>query len=342
MASDFPPKKNVATQYFISVYKTGVIVANPAISAGDFKYSLDGGTITNLATLPDVYPASGTQVRIQLAQAEMNGDKLNIIAHSAAGVFDDFNIMISTALLQMGDAGLIQSGTGTGQLSITSGVVSATVSDKTGFSLSTASILAIWNQLETDAGLIANSIGLKLHTLLVSAGGKVSAILVRWKTDDAAGTPLDLTGAFKVQVDSGSTGLTAQATRDAMKLAPSSGSPAAGSIDALITTIPTTSAPNVGQIDTQLSNSHGSGAWGAGGTGGSLHLTHTLTNSVTLQPVEGATIYLYVDAGLVTIIDNQTTNAFGQVTFNNLVAGTYYLKIVKPGYAESIVTKVVA
>jgi hypothetical protein len=104
MASDFPPKKNVANIYYISVYKSGVIVANPAISAGDFKYSLDGGTITNLATLPDVYPASGTQVRIQLAQAEMNGDKLNIIAHSAAGVFDDFNILISTALLQMGDA----------------------------------------------------------------------------------------------------------------------------------------------------------------------------------------------------------------------------------------------
>lgn len=78
---------------------------------------------------------------------------------------------------------------------------SIAVSDKTGFSLSTAGILAIWNQLETDAGLIANSIGLKLHTLLVSAGGKVSAILLRWLTDDAPGTPLALTDAQLVQAD---------------------------------------------------------------------------------------------------------------------------------------------
>ena len=77
---------------------------------------------------------------------------------------------------------------------------SIAVSDKTGFSLSTAGILAIWNQLETDAGLIANSIGLKLHTLLVSAGGKVSAILLRWLTDDAPGTPNALDGSGNVKV----------------------------------------------------------------------------------------------------------------------------------------------
>ncbi len=78
---------------------------------------------------------------------------------------------------------------------------SIAVSDKTGFSLSVAGILAIWNQLETDAGLVVNSIGLKLHTLLVSAGGKVSAIFLRWLTDDAAGTPVALDANHYVEVN---------------------------------------------------------------------------------------------------------------------------------------------
>lgn len=77
--------------------------------------------------------------------------------------------------------------------------------------------------------------------------------------------------------------LTPQQVRDAMKLAPTSGAGAAGSIDLVLTTVATDVAgldgaamrgtdsamlaasyvvsPTVGQIDTQLSGTHGSGAW---------------------------------------------------------------------------------
>lgn len=49
--------------------------------------------------------------------------------------------------------------TATMKTSLNNATPSVTVSDKTGFSLSVAGILAIWNQLKTDAGLIANSLG---------------------------------------------------------------------------------------------------------------------------------------------------------------------------------------
>lgn len=106
--SDFPIKKNVARTLYIpglvSQSDTKLFKTNPTIAAGDFKYSLDGGDWTNLATLPDVYPAGGTQVRIQLAQAELNANQLNIRWSDAAGAeWCDGSMMILTGLAQMSE-----------------------------------------------------------------------------------------------------------------------------------------------------------------------------------------------------------------------------------------------
>lgn len=63
--------------------------------------------------------------------------------------------------LPLGDASArvaVQPGTGTGQLSLTAGVISSTVSDKTGFSLSTPGIQAIFD-FATSALTTAGSIG---------------------------------------------------------------------------------------------------------------------------------------------------------------------------------------
>lgn len=87
------------------------------------------------------------------------------------------------------------------------------------------------------------------------------------------------------------------------------------------------------QVDTQLSASHGAGTWGAGGNGGALTLTYTLTSSVDSAAIQGATIELYAEVGMVTLIDSQVTNALGQCTFSDLVAGTYYLKRIKSGWS---------
>lgn len=52
--------------------------ANPTIASGDWKVSIDGGALANLATLPSVSPASSIWVLITLSASEMNGDVIAI------------------------------------------------------------------------------------------------------------------------------------------------------------------------------------------------------------------------------------------------------------------------
>lgn len=75
-----------------------VIKANPTLAAGDVKISKDGGAFANLATLPDAYPAAGSQVRIQLAVAELQCKYATIIFHdqTATAEWDDNAVEIQT------------------------------------------------------------------------------------------------------------------------------------------------------------------------------------------------------------------------------------------------------
>src|SRR3990167_750924 len=83
MATYVPPKINTAYKFEIALFDaaTGQLRSSPTIAAGDFKTSLDNGTIGNLATLPSVSPASGVQVVVDLSTGEMNG--ANIIVYWA-------------------------------------------------------------------------------------------------------------------------------------------------------------------------------------------------------------------------------------------------------------------
>lgn len=58
---------------------------NPTLAAGDFKISIDGGALTNLASLPTVSPASGQQVRVALSAAEMTGQNCTVYWIDASG-----------------------------------------------------------------------------------------------------------------------------------------------------------------------------------------------------------------------------------------------------------------
>ncbi len=74
-----PPKKNEDFVIYVALADyaiPGALKSNPTIAAGDFKISKDGGAFANLATLPDVDPASGIGVRIQLSSTEMNCDNV--------------------------------------------------------------------------------------------------------------------------------------------------------------------------------------------------------------------------------------------------------------------------
>jgi len=62
--------------------------------------------------------------------------------------------------------------TSTMKTSLNNATPSVTVSDKTGFSLSAAGILAIWNQLTADAGILANTFAAKLKNWVLGSDSK--------------------------------------------------------------------------------------------------------------------------------------------------------------------------
>lgn len=96
-----PPKKNedflirIALEDFVN---PGRFRSNPTIAAGDFKVSIDGGALANLATLPSVSPASSVLVLLTLSSTEMNGDVITVVGvdQTAPPEWCDFVLSIPT------------------------------------------------------------------------------------------------------------------------------------------------------------------------------------------------------------------------------------------------------
>jgi hypothetical protein len=106
MTTYVPAKKNTEYIFYISLVSqsTGQFQANPTLAAGDFKVSIDGGALANLATLPAVTPATSKAVKVTLSTSEMNGDNIVVIGSDAAGAeWDDVFINIQTAVRQIDD-----------------------------------------------------------------------------------------------------------------------------------------------------------------------------------------------------------------------------------------------
>lgn len=90
-------------------------------------------------------------------------------------------------------------------------------------------------------------------------------------------------------------------------------------------------APTAVDIDTRLSATHGAGAWGAGSGASSVVYTVYAADHVT--PLAGVIVTLTTDSAGLNIVDQQTTNAAGQVTLrHDLASGTtVYLRRFKAG-----------
>lgn len=132
MATYVPPKKNTAFKYYTALKSAatpGAFQTNPTIATGDFKVSIDGGALNNLATLPTVTPAGGQAVEVNLSTSEMNGDCITVLAHDAAGSewVDQFAIF-HTVAHQLDDT-------------------YTAAADKTGVSLSSAGIDGILDEV---------------------------------------------------------------------------------------------------------------------------------------------------------------------------------------------------
>lgn len=102
-----PAKKNTAFIFYAglpSQSAPGTFQSNPTLAAGDFKVSIDGGALANLATLPTVTPSSSKMVKFSLSASEMNGDNITIVCSDAAGAeWYDVIASIQTSLLQIDD-----------------------------------------------------------------------------------------------------------------------------------------------------------------------------------------------------------------------------------------------
>ncbi|KKK75332.1 hypothetical protein LCGC14_2874770 [marine sediment metagenome] len=114
MPSYNPPKKNTAyITYIALVSRAGsfAVQDNPTLATGDFKVSIDGGTLNNLATIPAVTPASSRMVKISLSSSEMNGDNITLVGVDAAGAeWGDVVITLQTAPNQFDTVGVAVGG----------------------------------------------------------------------------------------------------------------------------------------------------------------------------------------------------------------------------------------
>lgn len=107
MPSYQPPKYATAYILYVSLVdqsNTKVFKSTPTLASGDFKVSIDGGTLNNLATLPTVTPASGKMVKISLSTSEMTGDNITVVCSDASGAeWCDLTINLQTSAQQIDD-----------------------------------------------------------------------------------------------------------------------------------------------------------------------------------------------------------------------------------------------
>lgn len=102
MVESMPPTKNATYTFYMSVVSqvdNNIFQTNPTIAPGDFKVSIDGGALNDLTNLPVVTPAGSKMIKIILEAAEMNGDRIVVLASDAAGAeWQDMAFEISTTL----------------------------------------------------------------------------------------------------------------------------------------------------------------------------------------------------------------------------------------------------
>lgn len=107
MATYVPAKRATAYITYVSLTDqsdTRLMKSSPTIAAGDFKVSIDGGALANLATLPVVTPGASKMVKISLSSGEMTGDSIAVVCSDAAGAeWCDLVFVLQTAARQIDD-----------------------------------------------------------------------------------------------------------------------------------------------------------------------------------------------------------------------------------------------
>ncbi len=168
-------KKNTSGQF---IYFQGVDVATGGIKSGvswTVRRSLDGTFAAGTGTVTE--DGSTGWYRYAMSQADTNGNNIGFNFTGSGAVPQTVNIITdgnapdvnvtkvggtNQTARDLGASVLLSPGTGTGQVSLSSGQVTVSSNnDKTGYGLSAAAVQAIWDAL-TSALTTANSIGKRL------------------------------------------------------------------------------------------------------------------------------------------------------------------------------------
>ncbi len=235
MPTYVPPKKNTAFIFYTALTQqadTRLLKSTPTLASGDFKVSIDGGTLNNLATLPTNTPASSVMLKVSLSSSEMNGDNITVVCIDAAGAeWCDKVINIQTSARQVEDlaypattgrsmvvdlAGLVDAnmvkagptGTGTAQ---TTGDIFARIGAPTGASVS-ADIAAVASQVSniavTGAALNTTAASETLTTGTDTGGlANASTLDGTYDTWTAAGGVIDGYYQFNLSGTTGAVGV---------------------------------------------------------------------------------------------------------------------------------------
>ena len=106
MASVNPPKKNAAFVMYVGLRSqadTRLFQVNPTLASGDVKVSKDGGSLSNVTTLPSVIGSSAV-VKVELSSTEMNADNVTVLFSDASGgQWCDLMVNLQTAANQFDD-----------------------------------------------------------------------------------------------------------------------------------------------------------------------------------------------------------------------------------------------
>jgi hypothetical protein len=103
-------------------------------------------------------------------------------------------------------------------------------------------------------------------------------------------------------------------------------------VDNINATIGSRSSHSPGDVDTQLTGTHGAGSWSGLGTGAVAQLVHI--EDPLGNPVDNVDVWITTDVAGVNIIARGYTDAFGDITFM-LDPGSYYCWKDASGYNET-------
>ena len=308
--------------FFAQFYASGAPATGLTVTVDIDGYAIADGTRTALVTAGSATECRNGLYRYWYTTADISTYSSFTVSFKTAGTADQTvvpSLQLDFAKFQAAAiAALI------------TGVTVTTNSDKTGYTLTVtpptaaqvrAEIDSNSTQLSTlvarnnplDAAGIRTAIGLASANMDTQLSGLPLAV---WNVLAATITVANSIGVFLKGLGVDTSGVTTLLSRVTGAVLLASGY---------------TAPPTVGQIDTQLSGTHGAGVWASAGSGSIQWSPTQTTNTVTHQPIAQVAIWVTTDSAGANTVAAGSTDDFGNVKFQ-LNAGTYYIWKMKAGY----------